>query len=145
MTQNVTPTQAYTYDGVGNRLSNTASGATTNYSYPAISHRLSGLTGAQARVYQYDAVGNTINDGIKTYAYAGNNRLSQVTLPGAQVNYLINALGQRVKKSSTAGAANNNTRFVYDEAGRLVGEYDDQGVLIQETVWLNDVPVAVLK
>ena len=122
------------------RTQSSGSSATT-YSYPATSHRLSGLSGAQARVYQYDAVGNTLNDGIKTFSYAGNNRLSQVTLPGAQVNYLINALGQRVKKSSTAGA----TRFVYDEAGRLIGEYDDSGGLITETVWLNDLPVAVFK
>ena len=33
----------------------------------------------------------------------------------------------------------------YDEAEHLLGEYDADGDLIQETVWLGDTPVAVLK
>ena len=53
----------------------------------------------------------------------------------------ISALGQRVKKV-TGG---NTTYFVYDEAGHLVGEYDGAGALIQETVWLGDIPVATLR
>lgn len=52
-----------------------------------------------------------------------------------------NALGQRIRKSS-----GGSTRlFVYDESGRLVGEYDQTGALIQETVWLGDIPVATLR
>lgn len=35
--------------------------------------------------------------------------------------------------------------FVYDEAGHLIGEYDGTGAVIQETVWLDDLPVGVLK
>jgi RHS repeat-associated protein len=35
--------------------------------------------------------------------------------------------------------------FMYDEAGHLVGEYDSSGNLIQETVWLGDIPVATLR
>lgn len=35
--------------------------------------------------------------------------------------------------------------FVYDEAGHLLGEYNHAGNAIQETVWLGDIPVAVLK
>jgi RHS repeat-associated protein len=34
---------------------------------------------------------------------------------------------------------------MYDEAGHLVGEYDSSGNLIQETVWLGDIPVATLR
>ena len=37
------------------------------------------------------------------------------------------------------------TRFVYDEAGRLWGEYSNTGALIQETVWLDDLPIATLR
>ena len=33
----------------------------------------------------------------------------------------------------------------YDEAGHLVGEYNSAGALIQETVWLGDIPVATLR
>jgi RHS repeat-associated protein len=54
--------------------------------------------------------------------------------------YAINGLGQRVKK-------NNGTDvfFAYDEAGHLIGEYDATGAPIEETVWLGDLPVAVVK
>ena len=56
-------------------------------------------------------------------------------------SYAVNALGQRVSK--TWGRP--TTRFVYDEQGRLLGEYDGAGNLIQETVWLEDLPVATLR
>jgi len=34
--------------------------------------------------------------------------------------------------------------FVYDEAGHLLGEYNQHGKALQETVWLRDMPIAVL-
>jgi RHS repeat-associated protein len=34
--------------------------------------------------------------------------------------------------------------FVYDESGHLLGEYDQTGKAIQETVWLGNAPVAVM-
>ena len=37
------------------------------------------------------------------------------------------------------------TYFIYDEQGRLLGEYDATGALIEETVWLEDLPVATLR
>jgi YD repeat-containing protein len=45
-------------------------------------------------------------------------------------------------KKTTAGTG---TRFVYDESGKLIGEYTDGGTRITETVWFNDMPVAVMK
>ena len=56
-------------------------------------------------------------------------------------SYAVNGLGQRVRKDVGA----TTTLFVYDEQGRLVGEYDGSGQLIQETVWLNDLPIATLR
>jgi hypothetical protein len=35
--------------------------------------------------------------------------------------------------------------FVYDQAGHLLGEYGLGGALIQETVWLDDLPVATIR
>ena len=34
---------------------------------------------------------------------------------------------------------------MYDEQGKLLGEYDASGTPIQETLYLNDLPVAILK
>ena len=45
--------------------------------------------------------------------------------------------------SKTVGGL--TTLFVYDEQGHLLGEYDGAGNLIQETVWLEDLPVATLR
>ena len=47
--------------------------------------------------------------------------------------------------NSSSQSASSITRFVYDEAGRLIGEYDSSGRPIEETLWLNDLPVAVIK
>jgi RHS repeat-associated protein len=47
---------------------------------------------------------------------------------------------------NTGGSATDAvTYYVYDEAGHLLGEYDAAGKVIQQTVYLGDVPVAVLK
>jgi RHS repeat-associated protein len=163
---NPAPAQAYTYDAIGNRLTQTAATATTTYNYPtpATSHRLQSLTGATSKVYTYDNIGNLINDGVNAWIYAADNRPKQVTTPGAGVVlFQINALGQRVAKGDlgvvtprtcpVAGgtttpppaASTGGTRFVYDEAGRLIGEYDGAGFLKAEHLWLNDLPIATLK
>ncbi len=132
----------YSYDLNGNRLSATDTGATTNYSYPSpfTSHKLTGLTGAQVKTFGYDAIGNMTTDGSNTWRYGGNNRPYEVVTPGGTVSVVINALGQRIKKAAGANA----TRFVYDEAGRLIGEYNNAGTRLKEHVWLNDLPVAVV-
>lgn len=36
------------------------------------------------------------------------------------------------------------TYFTYDDTGHLIGEYSQKGTPIQETVWLGDMPVAVM-
>jgi len=129
-------TQSFTYDANGNRTNATINAASTTYTYPTTSHRLSNLTGSTTRSFTYDNAGNlTASAGI-TYAYDGRGRMKQA----GTATYAINGLGQRVKK-------NNGTDvfFAYDEAGHLIGEYDTTGAPIEETVWLGDLPVAVLK
>jgi RHS repeat-associated protein len=77
------------------------------------------------------------------HSYNNANRMKTARLAGgSDTSYLYNALGQRVKKS---GGAAVTTLFVYDEAGHLLGEYDAAGALVQETVWLGDIPVATLR
>jgi YD repeat-containing protein len=129
--------QGYSYNGVGDRLTSTANAATTSYSYAAGSHKLQSLSGAQSTTYAHDAAANRTSDDINTWTFAVNNRPSQA----GPASFLVNALGQRVKK--TAGATVVN--FVYDEAGRLWGEYDATGALIEETIWLDDLPVALVR
>jgi len=37
-----------------------------------------------------------------------------------------------------------STRYAYDEAGHLIGEYDASGNALNEYVWLADTPVLLL-
>jgi RHS repeat-associated protein len=133
-------TIGYTYDANGNRLSQTGT-QTATYTISATNNRVSSVTGAPSRTYTYDAAGNVTADGSRTYTYNDAGRLSTVTGSGITTTYVYNALGQRVKKSNSSGTS----YFVYDEAGHLLGEYDGSGALVQETVWLNDIPVATLR
>lgn len=106
----------FSYDANGNRTGTTLNGgATTTYTYPGSSHRLSSLSGATSRSFTYDAAGNLTASAGVTYTYDGRGRMKQA----GSATYLVNGLGQRVRK--TAGA---QTHFAYDEAGRLLGEYD---------------------
>jgi RHS repeat-associated protein len=81
------------------------------------------------------------------------------------VTYKLNGLGQRYQKTgagqflySTSTTINTstglspqaqslawNTRYVYDEQGRLLGEYSPEGKLIAETIWLDDLPIATIR
>jgi hypothetical protein len=59
---------------------------------------------------------------------AKNNKTTQ---------YYYNGLGQRFSK--------NGVIYMYDFEGHLIGEYTNTGALIQETVWLNDLPIATIR
>ncbi len=132
--------QSWTYDANGNRLTEGGSISST-YSVSTTSNRLNSVSGSLTKTYSYDAAGNITSDGTATFTYDNAGRMVSATKAGVPAAYSINALGQRVKKT----VLGTSTYFVYDEAGHLVGEYDNSGALIQETVWLGDIPVALLK
>lgn len=137
-------TSNYQYDANGNRTRLSQSGATTDYIIPATSNRLTAQTSATSKSYSYDAAGNLTGDGTNTYTYNARGRLSKVAYGGNKSNtYAVNGLGQRVMKTGT-GVSTGTNRYVYDEEGHLLGEYNSNGSVIQETVYLGDTPVAVL-
>jgi RHS repeat-associated protein len=133
-------TIGYTHDASGNRLTQTGTVAAT-YSIDASSNRITSITGATARTYAYDGAGNTVADGTMSFSYSDAGRMTSATHAGVTTTYAVDALGQRIRKASSVGAS----YFMYDERGHLVGEYDVSGTLIQETVWLDDIPVATLR
>lgn len=130
-------TTTYTYDANGNRTQQT--GPNVTYTYSTTSNRLSSATFSVPRTYTYDAAGNRIGDGIFTYTYSDRGRLAQVS-GNSVLNMYYNALGQRVLKVS----ANGFTTYVYDEDGQTIGEYGGAGLSGVETVYLSNLPVAVL-
>lgn len=138
------------YDANGNRTRQ-VDGATASVStVDTASNRLAAIDGA-AR--QYDPAGNTVAANGFTFVYSGRNRLIEVR-QGALVvaRYAYNGSGERVCAAMQGGncptansAGGNYRQFVYDDFGHLLGEYDSQGALIAEYVWLDDAPIAVLK
>ena len=123
---------------------------TQSYGYDVLD-RLSGVTGTGLNLaWLYDQNGNRLLQGggssaiaarQLTFTYDDAGRMSSATSGASTVSYKVNALGQRVRKT----VAGVSTYFVYGESGHLLGEYDNAGNLIQETVWLDDIPVATLR
>lgn len=132
---------SYSYDANGNRTSK----GTDNYTLDAFSNKLL-KTAATAPNRSYDLAGNLITDGTYTYTYSAHNKLVKAQQGSSNTTtYLYNGLGQRVLKNGYGAANNNITQYVYDEAGHLIGEYDFYGNPVQETVYLGDLPIAVLR
>ncbi len=52
---------------------------------------------------------------------------------------------RRLAEEGGSPGAPSTTWFVYDEEGRLIGEYDGSGNARQETVWLDGLPVATVQ
>ncbi|MGH7868492.1 MAG: RHS repeat-associated core domain-containing protein, partial [Candidatus Dormibacteraceae bacterium] len=132
--------EGWTYDANGNRLSETGATPST-YAVASANNEITGITGTLTRTYAYDAAGNTLSDSTDTDAYNDAGRLKTVTNTVGTTTFIYDALGQMIEASSPAGT----TLYAYDHAGHLIGEYDGSGNLIQETVWLGDIPVATIR
>ena len=82
----------YTYDAVGNRLTETTQFGTTTYTYDNANR----LATVNAVSYTWDDNGNLLSDGVSTYTYDHANRLRSVTTGGTTYTYAYNGLGDRV-------------------------------------------------
>jgi RHS repeat-associated protein len=133
-------TYGWTYDSAGNRLTQTGTAAST-FTPSTSSNQLNSTTGGLVRTYAYDAAGNTRSYSNLAFTYNQRGRASAVTAGSTSSNYLYNALGQLIQKTASGAT----TTLVYDEAGHLLGEYTSSGTLIQETIWMGDIPVATLR
>lgn len=137
------PTQAiidqYTYDKTGNRTSYTDSLGTKAYAYPSTSHRLNSVAGENRT---YDAAGNTLSIGTnRVFDYNDAGRMSQVRNGGVlAMEYAYNGRGEQVRKHLGA----SETQALYDEAGRWLGDYGSSGVVVQQKIWMDDMPVGML-
>ncbi len=134
----------YQYDTNGNRTQLTQGSLATAYHLSITSNRLNSQSGAVTKSYTYDAAGNLISNGTHAYTYNARGRLAKVTYGTRSNTYALNGLGQRIRKTGY-GVSTGTNRYVYDAQGHLLGDYTSTGVAIQETVYLGDIPVAVLQ
>ena len=153
----------YQYDATGNRVQNSLATQTTVSNYADNSHRLASTTqNGKTESYQYDAMGNLVGDGIWTHQYDSAGRLVRSEAETSQLNtaltsgntassmtvvtYAYNGEGLRVSKSvAVTNQPTKTTHYLYDLAPNLVGEYDQDGNILQETIWLNGQPVAMMQ
>lgn len=105
---NTLASYAYTFDNVGNRLSEADNtGRVTIYSYDDL-YRVTetdvtdSTLGDETTIYTYDAVGNiqtrTDNNGTTTYTYDNNDRLLQEETNGQVITYTYDDAGNRIDK-----------------------------------------------
>ena len=105
----------WTYDKVGNRLSQQVPAAgTTTYTYDARDRLLS----AGATSYTYDQNGNELSAGSRSFTYDLANRLKTTSQGSTTIAYTYNGDGVRLQ-ASTGTAANKNTKFLWDVNGGL--------------------------
>jgi len=127
---------SYSYDEVGNRLTQTdAKQHTTSYQYDQRGRRTHRtLPLGQSESYTYDVAGNLLsrtdfNGKITTYAYDNMNRLSSKT-PAASFNtvpvtFTYAASGKR----ATMVDASGTTTYTYDGGDRLLQKVTPQGTI----------------
>ena len=110
------------------------------YEYHSGSQRLETIQTDTTTNYLYDANGNTTAMGSNTFNYNNANRLSSATANGLTTSYRYNALGQRAWKNNR----NETILFLYDQAGQLVAQYDGTGNRVNEYLYLNGQPIALI-
>jgi len=135
--------QSYGYDAVGNRTSDSNGPAASSYAYGSTSNRLMQISGSQAAAIATDPNGSLTAKGSNQFSYDARGRLIAATTASGLVQYQINGLGQRVQKITPT----QSTVFHYDTGGKLIAETSGQSgsPASIDYVYLNDMPVAVLK
>ena len=136
----------YSYDATGNRTTRGISGTTYTNTVASTSNRYTQIQDSTGTVtVTTDAAGNITGDGLNTYTYSDRGRMATMTNAGGTVTYSYNALELRVGKTGpTALVPTGATYYVYDEQGKLLGEYDANGIPLYETIYLGS-PVGVIK
>jgi RHS repeat-associated protein len=120
----------YVIDSTGNWTNRyRISGGTTNGTGYLINN-LNQYTQVGTTNFSYDTNGNLTSDGVWTYTYDCENRLTQATSGGNTITYTYDALGRMILRSKNGTA----TRYYY--AGwQLIDEQDSGGNLVARYVY----------
>lgn len=104
----------WTYDAVGNRLTEARPSGTTSYSYNAADE----LTSAGSTSYSYDQNGNETAAGSRTFTYDLPNRLVSTTSGSTTTDYTYDGADNRLQ-ASTGSQASARTKYLWDANGSL--------------------------
>ena len=141
------PTTAYGYgyDPTGNRTTQTIGASTRTYVTDPASNKLQSVSSTPPKIYSTDPNGSITGDGQNQFGYDARGRLSQTITAAGTTQYRINALGQRIRKTTTGSSGRTDTDYHYDQAGHLIAESDATGKVTREYFWLDDTPLAVMQ
>ena len=135
---------AYSYDGIGNRLTANENSTVSNYT----SNLLNQYTLINNTAPEYDADGNMTTSGNGwAYTYNGENRITQATKGSTTVTMAYDYAGRRISKTVTAsGVIQNSYKYVYD-GFKLIAVYNNNDLVMTFT-WQPeslgmDVPVSM--
>jgi RHS repeat-associated protein len=139
--QGSSTTESYTYDPVGNRLTDLGS---ASWSYNTSNE----LNSRPSVTYTYDYNGNTLtmvnSSGTTSYAWDFENRLTTATLPGSggTLTFKYDPFGRRIYKSSSSATS----IYAYD-GDNLIEETNSAGTAVARySQGLNiDEPLATLR
>jgi len=107
----------YTYDTVGNRLTQDTLAGTNAYTYD-IANRLTSADGVR---YSWDAKGNLLDDGTRVYTYDHANRLTSVVMGADNFAFAYSGLGDRLQQAMNGAA----TTYTLDLSSPLVQVLSD--------------------
>ena len=139
--------QNFSYDENGNRLTqNQETNKTRRFTYSENTNTLTGIkyyhrvdenttNVIKELVYSYDVMGNLVLDEKHNYRYDARNRLVAID---QNVTYNYNNNNRRVSKTVNGAT----TYFIY-EGHMLLGEYDTNGNVLNEYIYLGSTPIAM--
>lgn len=137
----VDPFIRWTFDGVGNRLTEQRPTGTIAYAYDAGDRLLSaaGLTGTTT--YAYDANGNRTSAGPWTYGYDVANRLTSASNGDASASYGYDGDGMRASATLTDDEGTSTLRTLWDPnhaVPQIAEERDGSDTLLRRYIYGSD-------
>jgi len=132
---------SWTYDKVGNRLTQTYGTTTTNYSYTSGTNRLSAIGSTSVTT---NANGNITSippansSSAATFTYNSANRLASVTGSPTAANFVYDGWNRRYSKTPSGSNAIN---YIYDPFGNLIEEQN--GSYVTDYIYSNGRPVGL--
>ena len=138
--------RTYTYDPVGNRLTEGAVAGTTTYSYNAADELTQTAGPAGTTTYTYDADGNELTGAGSTYTYNLAGEMTSSTVSRMTTSYWYDGDGNRIQ-ASTGKNASQATQYVWDPTTpgvpQLAAELDGSSAAVRSyTYGLGQVAMA---